>query len=331
MLRNNQILKIVLPLFGVIAVMVPFVIGEYYIDLVLTFLINLIVVVSFRLIYTTGGFNLAHIPLMGLGAYTSAILTKTVGWPFWLALPLAGISSALVGLMFSYLLTRTKGFAFFIASFGLGEAMRLTWTKLRVPFGGHDGIHLLPTPESFLGIDFSRAIPYYFLTLGVVGVCLLIMYRVEHSMIGDNFKAIRSKESLSKSVGINTTRYKMLAFTIGSFFAGIAGVLPTHYFRSVHPPSFGFVVTLYLIVWVIFGGLNTFAGPMLGLAVLSVAQELLRPLHEWLPLFYGAILIFTFIFLPRGLESIPKRVSMWWIRRSSSYIEEDQPAKSGSG
>jgi branched-chain amino acid transport system permease protein len=329
MLRDNLLLRIVIPLFVIIAIIVPFVIGEYYIDLVLTFLINLIIVASFRLIYTTGGFNLAHIPLMGLGAYTSAILTKIVGWPFWLAFPLAGLASALVGLLFSYPLSRTKGFAFFIASYALGEAMRLTWTKMRFPFGGHDGIHLLPTPESFLGIDFSRAIPYYFLVLVVVLLCLLIMYRVEHSMIGDNFKAVRSNESLSKSIGINTTRYKMLAFAIGSFFAGIAGVLPTHYFRSVHPPSFGFVVTLYLIVWVIFGGLNTFFGPMLGLAVLSIAQELLRPLHEWLPLFYGAILIFTFILLPGGLESIPKHASMWGIRRSSGYTEGEHMDKAG--
>lgn len=329
MLRNNLLLRTVLPLLVITAVIIPFFVGEYYVDLMLTFLINLIIVVSFRLIYTTGGFNLAHIPLMGLGAYTSAILTKIVGWPFWLALPLAGLASALVGLMFSYPLSRTKGFAFFIASFALGEAMRLTWIKLRFPFGGHDGIHLLPTPESFLGIDFSRAIPYYFLVLVVVALCLLIMYQVEHSRIGDTFKAIRSKESLSKSVGINTTRYKMLAFAIGSFFAGIAGVLPTHYFRSVHPPSFSFVVTLYLIVWVIFGGLKTFAGPMLGLAALAVAQELLRPLYEWLPMFYGVILILTFIFLPKGLESIPKRVSMWWIKRSLGYIEEEPPDKTG--
>lgn len=308
-MRNNLLLRTVLPLLVITAVIVPFFIGDYYIDLMLVFLINLIIVVSFRLIYTTGGFNLAHIPLMGLGAYTSAILVKILGWSFWLALPLAGLASALMGLMFSYPLSRTKGFAFFIVSFALGEVMRLTWIKLRFPFGGHDGIHLLPAPDSFLGIDFSRPIPYYFLVMVIGALCLLIMYRVEHSQIGDTFKAICSKESLSKSVGINTTKYKTLAFVIGSFFAGIAGVLPTFHFRSVHPPSFGFVVTLYLIVWVIFGGLKTFAGPMLGLAVLAVAHELLRPLYEWLPLFYGIILILTLLFLPGGLESLPQRVS----------------------
>jgi branched-chain amino acid transport system permease protein len=326
MLMNNRLLKIILPLLALIAVIAPFYIGEYYIDLLLTFLINLIVVTSFRLIYTSGGFNLAHIPLMGLGAYTSAILTKIVGWPFWLALPLAGFASALIGLMFSYPLSRTKGFAFFIASFALGEAMRLTWTKFRFPFGGHDGIHLLPTPESFLGLDFSKTIPYYFLVLVVVALCLLILYRVEHSRIGDTFKAIRSMEILSKSVGINTTGYKMLAFVVGSFFAGIAGVLPTHHFRSVHPPSFSFVVTLYLIVWVIFGGLETFAGPMLGLAVLVVIQELLRPLYEWLPLFYGAILILTFLFLPKGLESVPERVSLL-IKKARGIIHKQNRLK----
>ena len=322
MLRNNLLLRTVLPLLVITAVIVPFFIGDYYIDLMLTFLINLIIVVSFRLIYTTGGFNLAHIPLMGLGGYASTILVKLLGLSFWLALPLAGLASALVGLIFSYPLSKIRGFAFFIASFAFGEVMRLSWTRFRFPFGAHRGIANIPAPESFLKIDFSQPIPYYFLALVVVALCLLIMHRVEWSRIGDTFKAIRSKESLSRSIGINITKYKMLAFVIGSFFAGIAGVLRAHGFGTVHPVSFGFVTTLYMIVWVVFGGTSTFAGPMLGLAVLTVAQELLRPLYEWLPLFYGIILILTFLFLPGGLESLPKRVSSWWVRRVRGAARE---------
>lgn len=309
MLRNNLLLRTVLPLLVIIAVIVPFFVGEYYIAIMVVFVINLITVVSFRLIYTTGGFNLAHIPLRGLGAYTSAILTKTLGWSFWITMPLAGLASALAGLMFSFPLSRTKGFAFFVASFALGEAMRQTWIRLRVPFGDGEGLFRIPVPESFLGIDFSQTIPYYFLVLVVAALCLLIMYRVERSRIGDTFKAIASDEALSRSVGINTTKYKILVFVIGSFFAGIAGVLNTHYFLSVAPQSFAFVSTMYMVVWVIFGGTSTFAGPMLGLAALTVVQELLRPLAAWVPLFYGIILILTFLFLPGGLETLPKRLS----------------------
>ena len=150
----------------------------------------------------------------------------------------------------------------------------------------------------------------------------MIMYRVEHSRIGNAFKAIASDEDLSRSVGMNILGYKRLAFVIGSFFSGIAGVLFAHYYRFVDPASFGMVNTMYLLVWSVVGGVNTFAGPIIGVAVLTAVYELLRPLAEWIPLFYGGILILTLLFLPGGLESIPKRVSIWWIKRSQDILRK---------
>src|SRR4030042_700774 len=115
-------------------VSVPFFAGTYYIHIMTLLLINIILVSSFRLVTTTGGWNLSHVPLMGLGGYTSAILAKSFGMPFWVTLPLAGLGVAAAGLVFSLPLRRIKGFAFFIASFAAGEALRLTWTRLIVPF-----------------------------------------------------------------------------------------------------------------------------------------------------------------------------------------------------
>ena len=295
----------------VLLVVLPFFIKEYYIHVLITLLANIIVVVSFRLITTMGGWSMAHIPLMGLGAYTSAILTKTLGFSFWLTLPLGGLASAFVALLFSYPLVRITGFAFFIASSAAGEAMRLSWTRLRMPFGGHEGIAAIPVPNSFLGIDFSQPIPYYFLVLVIGALCLLIMRWLECSRIGDDFKAIASHEDVSKSVGINLTKYKTLAFVVGSFFAGIAGVLFVHFWHAIDPVAFGFVNTMYMVVWVVLGGVTTFVGPIVGLTVMTVVHQLLLPLYEWLPLFYGIILILTMLFLPRGMQSLSERVSLW--------------------
>lgn len=308
--RDNLLKRAGLAALIILLVALPFFSKQYYMYVMVTLLINVIVVVSFRLITTMGGWSMAHIPLMGLGAYTSVILTKTLDWPFWLTLPLGGLASAVVALLFSYPLVRITGFAFFIASSAAGEAMRLVWTRLRVPFGGHEGIGAVPVPESFLGIDFSQVIPYYFLVLVIGALCLLIMYRAEWSRIGDTFKAIASDEDLSKSVGINPAKYKTLAFVIGSFFVGIAGVLFAHHWGAVDPSSYAFVNTMYMVVWVVFGGVTTFIGPILGLIALTVIRELLLPLYQWLPLFYGMILILTMIFLPGGLESVPKRWSL---------------------
>jgi len=312
--RDNLRQPIGLVVLAIILVALPFFLREYYVDVLTMLLINVILVVSFRLITTTGGWSLAHIPLMGAGAYATALMTRTFGWPFWLTLPLAGLAAALIGLIMSYPLVRTKGFAFFVASFAAGEAMRLCWTRFRVPFGGHAGLGNIPPPEAIpipglVAIDFSNPIPYYFLTLVVTVLCLLIMYRLDRSRIGDTLKAIYSEDSVAKSVGINITKYKILAFVIASFFAGIAGVLLAHRLWAIEPQQFGFTNTLYLLVWVVFGGYHTFAGPIIGVSVLTGLGELLIPLAEWVPMIYGIILILTLLFLPDGLEGLPRRIS----------------------
>lgn len=316
MLRNNLSKPVGLVVVSIIFITLPFFIGLYYLDVLTMLLINIILVASFRLIVTWGGWSLAHIPLMGLGGYATALMVKTLGWPFWLTMPLAGVVVALVAWIMSYPLVRTKLFAFFLASFAIGEAMRLAWSRLTVPFGGHRGLTNIPSPESIplpglQAIDFGKPIPYYFLAMVVAALCLLIMYRIEKSRIGDTFKAIHSEENLVKSVGISAFKYKTLSFVVGSFFAGIAGVLFAHHYHSIDPSCFSFINILYLLVWEVVGGVGTFAGPIIGVIVLTGVHEWLRLLiaEEWLPMIYGFILICTLLFLPGGLESIPGRIS----------------------
>ena len=310
-MRNSKALApvIVLTILAIVGIAVPFLLDYYYIDVLTMLLINILLVASFRLITLTGTWSLAHVPLMGAGAYASALITGSLGWPFWLSLPLSAIAAAVIGLIMSYPLARTKGFAFFIASYAAGEAMRLCWTRFKVPFGGWSGLVNIPPPGNIGGIDFSYPTPYYFLTLTVTAVCLWLMYRLGRSRIGATFHAIHSQDGLAKSIGINVTRYKVLVFVVGAFFAGVAGVLLVHRMWAIEPNQFGFRPTLYLLVWAVFGGTRTFAGPILGVAVLTLVSELLVPLAEWVPLIYGCILILTLLFLPEGLEGLPGRLS----------------------
>ena len=296
----------------VVLISAPFAISGYKVDVLTNLLINIILVASFRLITTTGGWSLAHVPMMGCGAYATALLSGTLGIPFWISLPLAGLAAGLTGMAISFPLARTKGFAFFVASFAAGEAIRLCWIRFKIPFGGHKGL-TVPPPVLFKNVawlDFAEAVPYYFLALVITIVSLAIMYRLNNSRIGDTWRALASEEKLAKSVGINITKYKMLAFSIGSFFAGIAGVLLAHRLWAIEPRQFGFTATLYLLVWVVFGGSHTFAGPIIGLVVLTFLGELLRPLVEWVPMIFGTIIILILIFLPNGLESLPEKLRM---------------------
>jgi branched-chain amino acid transport system permease protein len=296
----------------VVLVSAPFAISGYIVDVLTNLLINIILVTSFRLITTTGGWSLAHIPMMGAGAYATALLSGKLGVPFLVSLPLAGLAAALTGLLISYPLSRTKGFAFFVASFAAGEAIRLCWIRFKFPFGGHKGLTVPPPVfiDNVAWLDFSEAVPYYFLTLAFTLISLAVMLRLDRSRIGDTWKAIQSEENLAKSVGIHITKYKMLAFAIGSFFAGVAGVLLAHRLWAIEPHQFGFTTTLYLLVWVVFGGSHSFSGPIWGVIALTFLAELLRPLASWVPMIFGAIIIMTLIFVPDGLEGLPRKLRL---------------------
>ena len=312
MQKINYKQAFILGTLPVVLISAPFAISGYKVDVLTNLLINIILVASFRLITTTGGWSLAHVPMMGCGAYATALLAGTLGIPFWISLPLAGLAAGLTGMAISFPLARTKGFAFFVASFAAGEAIRLCWIRFKIPFGGHKGL-TVPPPVLFKNVawlDFAEAVPYYFLALVITIVSLAIMYRLNNSRIGDTWRALASEEKLAKSVGINITKYKMLAFSIGSFFAGIAGVLLAHRLWAIEPRQFGFTATLYLLVWVVFGGSHTFAGPIIGVVVLTFLGELLRPLVEWVPMIFGTIIILILIFLPNGLESLPEKLRM---------------------
>jgi branched-chain amino acid transport system permease protein len=299
-----------LGLLPVLLVSAPFAVSGYKVDLLTTLLINIILVASFRLIATTGGWSLAHIPMMGCGAYATALLSGKLGVPFLISLPLSGLAAGLVGLIISFPLSRTKGFSFFVASFAAGEAIRLCWIRFKIPFGGHAGL-TVPPPRIATQIDFlnfENAIPYYFLTLVTTVVCLAILRQLDRCRIGDTFKAIESQENLAKSIGINIIGYKVLAFSLGSFFSGVAGVLLAHRLWAIEPKQFGFSATLYLLLWVVFGGSHSFWGPVWGVVTLTLLAELLKPLYEWVPMIFDTIIILTLIFLPDGLQGLPHRL-----------------------
>lgn len=306
---------------GVTAVVVtfsvlPFRLGTYANEVLILFFLNVILVVSFRLIVTTGDWSLAHFVLMGVGAYSSTIMSKYLGWSFWGTVPLAALIAALIGLGFIKPLTRMKGFGFFIGSYAAGEFVRLMWIKFDNPFGGSRGIIKIPSPGTItipgLGIfDLHYTIPYYFLTLVAAAVSVIIMYQIDRSRLGDALKAIHWNDILAESVGMNIVRLRTTSFVVGSFFAGLAGALFAHHLGAIDPRVFEISQMLYLLVWVVVGGTQTFLGPIIGLGTMTAIFEVTRTFAEWRPLVFGFILIFFLLFLPAGIEGIPARVLPW--------------------
>lgn len=292
----------------------PYVLTFSQKEIAVFLVINVLVVVSYRLLTLTGEWSLGHVVIMGVGGYASALCAKLLGIPVPIAMVLGALCAALVAFVLSFPLLRMKAFYFLIGSFAAGEVIRLCWKRFRVPFGGPKGIKLIPGfPTIEIGelkIAFFDPVNYYYLCLAVVSVSLLALYRLERSRIGLTFHAIHWQDRLAESVGVHTWRYRTLAFVIASFFAGLAGALLAHYLTTVNPNQFDVEQMVFVLIWVIVGGISTFYGPILGVVVLTIVNEVvLRQLgiDQLRPLIYGAILVVTILFLPNGLESlVPK-------------------------
>ena len=297
-------------LFAALAVL-PYLLSYSQQEIAVLLVINVLLVCSYRLLTLTGEWSLGHVVMMGVGAYASALLAKRLGVPVPVSMLAGGVVAAAGAAILSVPLFRMKGFYFLIGSFAAGEIIRLIWKRFTDPFGGPKGlkrIDAFPDIEvGFLQIDFYEPVNYYFLALIAVSVSLFVLRRIERSRIGLTFHAIHWQDRLAESVGVDTFRYRTLAFVIASFFAGIAGGLYGHYVGAVNPTRFGVDQMVYVLVWTIVGGTATLHGPILGVVVLTVINEIVLRglgLDTVRPLIYGAILILSVLYLPDGLESL---------------------------
>ena len=319
--RTHRNIAGIAVLLAVVCVL-PFVLRPYQLDFLIFMFINIILVVSYRLIAITGEFSLAHAVIMGVGAYASALLAALPISP-WISMPLGGVAAATIAYILSFPLFRMKGFYFLIGSFAAAEAIRLCWVQFIDPFGGFRGLRRIPVLEidlgEFLYIDLGAPVPYYFFALIVGLICLIVMYRIEYSRFGFVFHAVHHKDTLAQSVGVDVRRYRTIAFVTGGFFAGIAGAMVAHYVTAINPGLFSLKQMLFVLVWVLVGGMGHFAGPIIGVTVLSIIDESLRGLDELRPGFYGLVLIATILFLPEGLVSLPRKALQWasWLRNRS--------------
>jgi len=295
--------------------LLPYALSYSQKEIAVFLVINVLLVVSYRLLTLTGEWSLAHVVIMGVGAYGSALLSKRLGVPVPLSMLLGAGTAALLAYVLSFPLLRMKGFYFLIGSFAAGEIMRLLWKRFREPFGGPKGLKLIPEfPEIDWGplqVDFFEPQNYYYFCLIVVSLSIWIMYRLERSPIGLTFHAVHWQDKLAEAVGVDTRKYRTLAFVVASFFAGLSGALLAHYVGTINPNRFDVEQMVFVLTWAIVGGTATIYGPIMGAVVLTAVNEvILRELgfEQMRPLLYGAILIVSVMFLPQGLESLVPKV-----------------------
>ena len=289
-------------------------------SLAVTATIFVIVANGLHVIFSyTGQLSLAQTTLWGLGAYTAALLSVHYGWPTFALIPAAGLVAALGAVAIGIPAFRTSGFSFAIITFAFAEILLLlanNWTSLT---RGSIGI-FVPTAASSIGPiefeTFGHLENFYYLTLGFAYLSLLGLLVIRQSSLGQRFISIRENEALAKSLGVNVYFYKLTAFAISGFYAGVAGVLFMYHQQHIEPgrlSPFGAFFTIQFLLMILIGGRFSMLGPAIGAAVAMFMPEIINAVFgdvltfSRIQIIFGTGLILTVLFSPNGITGQAKQ------------------------
>jgi len=299
----------------IVVVLIPVIVGNpYYLGIITSAYINILLAVSLWFIITTGQVTLGHAAFASIGAYISAALVTVYGQFSIVGLLSAMAVAAFVSAIIGYITLRITGIYFLVVTLAFGEIVRIFFGMMDHPFGGLNGLVNLPSPDPIaipgLGtIDFMSRQSLYYLISILTFFSAVIIHRIYHSRIGMVHRGISQADSLAEHVGIDIMSYKLKAFVLGSTFAGLAGVLYTYLNRAVLVSSFTLEQSTIYLLYVVVGGEANIAGPIIGAIFLNIVSVLLRPIQEFEPIIYGLLLIGAVIFFRRGLLGVFQYVS----------------------
>ncbi len=307
--KTNNILEYLLIVF---AIFMPFFVKDkFLINMLIMAGINIILVTSLRLCFITGIWNISQAAFYSIGAYSLVIIMKSLNMSYWLVIIISPLISSIIALIIGFIVLRVKGIYFALLSMSLVEVVRLTYINTRAP-SERLMRSLPPDPifiKNFFKIDFtSDKIYYYYLILVFVIITILILKNIEKSKLGKILIAIEKNEILLTSFGVNTYYYKIIAFCISSFFAGLAGALFAAYNIIVTPTSFTMWTSMTFIVMIVVGGMKSIYGSVLGAIILTILPRYLPFDMIEQKIVYGIVLILTLLILPEGFVSLPGKL-----------------------
>lgn len=290
------------PVILAICLLLPAIVSDpYFHSLLVTTAIFVILALSMDIIVGyIGELSLGHAAFFGIGAYVSAILTKTLGFSFWTGFLAAIAFAGLAGCVIGFITLRLKGAYFAIVTLAFAEILRLIASNWISVTRGPMGIPGIPSPK-LLGFELSSSIFYFYLVLFVVVLSIILIARLADSPTGRAFLAVREHSDLARSVGIDTFRFKVLGFTIATLMAAAAGSLYAHFFRFVGPDLLGIYYTSTPLLMVFIGGRASIAGPVVGAVIFSILPEFLRMAGSLRLVVFALILILSVIFMPQGV------------------------------
>jgi branched-chain amino acid transport system permease protein len=262
--------------------------------------IYIILTISINLIIGYAGqVSLGHAAFYGIGAYASALVSLNWNFPFPAAALVAMLIAGICGLALGLPTLRLKEDYLAIVTLGFGVIVDLVFLNLDIT-GGPDGLPGIPSPSLF-GLSFRQPWLYLVLVIFTLVLVLIITYRLVDSYHGRALRAIRDHEITAQVMGINTPAYKVFIFTLAAALAGLAGSLYAHYITFINPESFGLHTSILILAMVVLGGMGSILGSVLGAVILTILPELLREVHAYQDLVYGALLVALLIWRPEGI------------------------------
>ena len=288
-------------------------IGAFWLLNLVLICINVILSSSLNLINGfTGQFSIGHAGFMAVGAYLSAVMTVKLQMPFIVAIVVGGLAAGFLGFVIGLPTLRLRGDYLAIATLGLGEIIRIT--ILNIPYvGGASGFMGIPRYTNFTWAFFIMIFSLFFIKNFI------------NSSHGRACISVRENEIAAEAMGVDTTKYKVLAFTIGASFAGVAGALFSHYFYIAHPASFTFMRSFDILTMVVLGGLGSMTGSITGAILLTFISAALASYPEWRMVIYSISLIILMLYRPQGLFG-NKELSLKLFSRVTGG-EKREPAK----
>ena len=316
----------VIALLVLFVVIVPLVFGEYYLSIINLVLISIVGALGLNiLVGYTGQISIGHAAFMSVGAYTAANLAVRAGLPFWITLPAGGLMAAIVGAVVGIPSLRIKGLYLAIAT--LAGQLIIEWIINHVPWisGGTQASIQVPRPSLF-GFEMKTQGELYFFLLFFALIAIVAALNLVRSRIGRAFVAIRDQDIAAEIIGIVIFRYKLIAFAISSFYAGVCGVLYTYYFGIANYEQFQLGVSIEYLAMIIIGGLGSVLGSILGAVFVALLPLFIRTVMESVGGFFfaanematvvssmrlvifGALIIVFLVLEPEGLNRLWRNI-----------------------
>ena len=289
-----------LALVGAVALLPLALANNYHYEIAILVGLNAIVCVGLNLLIGYAGqISLGHAGFFGIGAYGSAILAARYGWPPLAALAAACAAAAALAYAVGRPILRLKGHYLAMATLGLGIIISIVIATEDRVTGGPDGMSV--PPLAFAGFALAGERAWYWLVGALLVATVWLALNLIESPIGRALRALHGSEVAAEMIGIDSARHKLLAFVLSAGIAALAGALTAHYAGFITPGKVAFLHSIELVVMVVFGGMASTFGALVGAAVLTALPQLLTVFKEFEMVVYGGVMMLTMIFMPRGL------------------------------